>query len=156
QGFSRVACITGPSDVDTAARRAGGWREVFRSRTPEADPADYVRNADYRVSGGRTAMAELLALPRPPDAVFVANNLMSLGALQQLVLSRRPPPQFGLASLGELPFLPPDTEGITVLPWPARQLGRTAASLLLERINGASGPPRSVVIPSAEEATETD
>ena len=151
QGFSLVACITGPEDVDTAARRAAGWRDVFRARTPDIDPQAYVRYADYRVSGGRAAMAELLALPRPPDAVFVANNLMSLGALQQLVGAMRPPPQFGLASLGELPFLPPDTEGITVLPWPARHLGRTAASLLLERINGATGAPRTVVIPSAEE-----
>jgi len=29
QKFSRVACITGPPDVETAQERAAGWREVF-------------------------------------------------------------------------------------------------------------------------------
>jgi LacI family transcriptional regulator len=155
QGFCRVGCITGPADVETAARRADGWREVFRVRTPDANPDDYLCHADYRLLGGRAAMEELLSRPTPPDAVFVANNLMSLGALQQLQASRKSPPEFGLASLGELPFLFPQTDGIDVLPWPARELGRTAASLLLERISGAMGPARTVVIPSRLAAGET-
>jgi LacI family transcriptional regulator len=149
QGYGRVGCITGPRDVDTATARATGWREVFLDRSAGGDPAEYVRFADYRVAGGRAAMLELLRLPAPPDAVFVANNLMSLGALQQLVEADLRPPAVGLASLGELPFLPPGTPGITVEPWPARELGTAAAALLLERIDGAEGPARTVVIRAA-------
>ena len=155
QGFSRVACITGPHDVDTAANRAAGWREIFRARTPGVDPGRYVRYADYRVPGGRAAMSALLGLAEPPDAVFVANNLMSVGALQELVEAGHRPPGVGLASLGELPFLPPGTAGVTVEPWPARALGTAAASLLVERIHGATGPARRLVVGSSGDAVET-
>ena len=153
QGFELVGCITGPDGVETAAQRAAGWRTIFTRHHPEVDPERYLRRADYRVAGGRAAMADLLQMPIPPDAVFAANNLMSLGALQQLVDSGRRPPAVGLASLGALPFLPPDSGGVTVLPWPARQLGAAAAGLLLERIRGAGGPARTVVLRSAPDET---
>jgi LacI family transcriptional regulator len=95
-------------------------------------------------------MAELLALPEPPDAVFVANNLMSLGALQLLGELGLRPPALGLASLGELPFLLGEDVGIVVEPWPGHALGEEAARLLLERIAGDPSPPRTVVLRSAE------
>lgn len=149
-GYRRVGCITGPAGVDTADLRAAGWRAVARARGSAGDPGALLRHADYRVGGGRTAMADLLALPAPPDAVFVANNLMSLGALQLLGELGQPPPGVGLASLGELPFLSAERAGIVVEPWPARGLGEAAARLLLMRIGGEASPARTVVLRSAE------
>jgi LacI family transcriptional regulator len=148
EGFTRVACITGPLGVETADQRAAGWRAVFAARSPRATPDNYIRRADYRVTGGRAAVADLLRMRHPPDAVFVANNVMSLGALQHLIEVGKRPPVIGLASLGELPFPTWETTGVIVLPWRARQLGVTAAELLLARIRGDSGPPRRVVAPS--------
>jgi LacI family transcriptional regulator len=141
RGYSRIACITGPADVETAQQRAAGWRVA-------AEPADdaYLRHSDYRVDGGRAAMIDLLAMPQPPDAVFVANNLMSVGALQVLVEQDLTPPAIGMATFGDLPFAALIPAGITVLHLPARQLGITAATMLLERINGDTQPCRSIVI----------
>jgi LacI family transcriptional regulator len=140
--------------VDTADQRADGWRAVVQGRDADGDGDGEVdrllRHADYRVAGGRAAMAELMALPEPPDAVFVANNLMSLGALQLLDEAGPRPHAVGLASLGELPFLHGEHAGILVEPWPGRGLGEEAARLLLERIRGDDSPPRPVVLRSAE------
>ncbi|MDQ1585665.1 MAG: LacI family transcriptional regulator [Actinomycetota bacterium] len=148
QGFTRVACITGPRDVQTAAERAAGWREVFTGRNRRVNPDNYIRYSDYRVDGGRAAMADLLSMRHAPDAVFVANNLMSVGAFQHLLEVGRRPPAVGLASLGDLPFHTWEAEGVTVLPWPARRLGLQAAELLLARINGDDSPARLVVTDS--------
>jgi LacI family transcriptional regulator len=54
------------------------------------------------------------------------------------------PPAFGVAVFGELPFstLPPDA--VTQVYLPARHLGRTAATMLLERIAGDTQPARTV------------
>ncbi len=144
QGFCRVACITGPADVETAQQRTDGWRDVAR-RHGQVDESLLI-HADYRVDGGRAAMARLLALPDPPDAVFVANNLMGIGALQELRDAGRTPPAYGLAVFGDLPFSPLAPSGITVIHLPARQLGVTAASLLMERIAGDAQPARTVVL----------
>jgi LacI family transcriptional regulator len=155
QGFVRVACITGPREVETAQRRATGWREVFTQRSRRANPDSYIRYSNYRVDGGREAMAELLRMRHAPDAVFVANNLMSVGALQHLLQVGKPPPSLGLASLGELPFPTWEPQRVTIVPWPARGLGVQAADLLLARINGDASPPRTVVADSTRDADST-
>ncbi|MDQ0988875.1 LacI family DNA-binding transcriptional regulator [Streptomyces sp. V3I7] len=149
QGFSLVACITGPSDVETAEQRAAGWREVFTARTPEAIPDDYLRFADYRVDGGFAAMADLMRLPEPPDAVFVANNLMSLGALHCLAELDQAPPAIGMVAFGDLPLGIPAPAGVSVIHHPAREIGVVAARLLIERIAGDTQPSRTVVLPTS-------
>jgi LacI family transcriptional regulator len=146
QGFRRVACITGPRDVETAELRAAGWREIVLGTDIAPQWEDYRKFADYRVDGGRQAMHELLAMPSPPDAVFVANNLMAVGALQELASRELMPPAFGMAVYGELPYTTFAPSAITTVGLPARQLGATAARMLLERINGDAQPARTVVL----------
>lgn len=141
-GFSRVACITGPSSVETAQLRMEGWRQAGERHGFGGD--ELLRYADYRVDGGRAAMAHLLALPQPPDAAVVANNLMAAGALEALHDAGLAPPGFGLAVFGDLPFASFARRGISVVHLPARELGETAARLLLERIAGDDGPARTV------------
>jgi LacI family transcriptional regulator len=142
RGFRRVACITGPLGVETAQRRADGWRQVV---TAHAGDEGYLRHANFRVDGGRASMEDLLAMDEPPDAVFVANNVMSVGALQVL-FERHLVPGIGLASFGELPFPTLPHTPVTLIPLPARHLGVTAATLLIERINGDNQPPRQIVL----------
>ncbi|ETK34974.1 LacI family DNA-binding transcriptional regulator [Microbispora sp. ATCC PTA-5024] len=152
-GFSRVACITGPSSVETAQLRMEGWLQATRDRHGAGDDA-LLRYADYRVDGGRAAMAELLALPEPPDAAVVANNLMAAGALDALHDAGLTPHGFGLAVFGDLPFASFERRGIRVVDLPARELGEAAAGLLLDRIGGDDGPPRTVVLRTDRRAKE--
>jgi Transcriptional regulators len=146
QGYRRIACITGPADVETAQLRAEGWRQTVVAQTAMTDPLAYLRHADYRVDGGRAAMEDLLDMQEPPDAVFVANNLMSVGALQVLLQRGLRPPAVGIASFGDLPYAALAPSGITVVHLPARHLGVTAARLLLERIGGDAQPSRTIVL----------
>ena len=79
--------------------------------------------------------------------MFVANNLMGVGALQVLTRARhRCPPDGRLAVFGDLPFAPLAPMAITVIPLPARHLGVTAARLLLDRIDGDDQPARTIML----------
>ena len=144
-GYTRVACIAGPHGIDTADERAGGWRQVA-SKRGSYDTDRYLKFANYRVDGGRAAMQELLAADTPPDSVVVANNLMAVGALQVLNEAGLTPPAFGVAVIGDLPFTTLSPGAITLVHLPARNLGMTAASMLIERINGDRQPARTVVL----------
>jgi LacI family transcriptional regulator len=146
QGFKRIACITGPSDVETAQQRTDGWRAALKLLKGNKQPESYLRHANNRVDGGREAMSALLSLNPPPDAVFITNNLMCVGALQ--VLSERgiSPSSIGVAVFGDLPFNISSERVNKIIPLDARQLGATAAKLLLERINGDEQPTRTVVL----------
>lgn len=146
QGYKRIACITGPRNLETAELRSAGWRQALAVAGLPDPSEDYLRHADYRMLGGEQAMRDLLALPEPPDAVFVANNLMSVGALHVLTRAGLNPPTVGLASFGDLPYTDVDQAGVVVIHLPSRQLGETAAKLLLGRIGGDKESPRTIIV----------
>ena len=109
-------------------------------------PEEYLRYSTFRVDGGRSAMAELLALPEPPDAVVATNNLMGVGALQLLTETGLTPPKFGVAVVGDLPFTTLSPNVVSVVRLPVRHMGVTAARMLIERIDGDTQPARTVVL----------
>lgn len=144
RGYSRVACITGPIGVETAHARADAWSTAVREAGQVATQ-EYVKFSDFRADGGYAAMKELLELTTPPDAVFVTNNLMALGALRALAEFGLSPASFGVAALGVFPF-ESHIEGISMVDLPAREVGKLAATMLMERLAGDYQPARSAVV----------
>jgi hypothetical protein len=124
----------------------GRWQEALAAGGLDA-PAAYLIRSTFRLDGGRAAMARLLDLPEPPDAVVAGNNLMGVGALQILTERKLYPPQVGVAVVGSLPFTTFSPTGITFAHLPARRMGLTAARLLMARIGGDKQPSRTVVLP---------
>lgn len=155
-GYTRIACVTGPEHIETAQERAAGWRTVLAEHLPDFDPEPFLRFSTFRVDGGRAMMEELLALPEPPDAVVAANNLLGVGAIQVLTERGLTPPKFGVAVVGSLPFTTLSPSAVTVVRLPARQMGVTAAKMLLERIAGDTQPARTVVLRNEMQPARTD
>jgi LacI family transcriptional regulator len=89
-------------------------------------------------------------MPDPPDAVFVTNNLMSVGAIQWLTAAGLSPPAVGIMSFGAPPFATHTPAGVFVVDIPNYALGERAAKLLIERIAGAPGPARTIVLPTVD------
>jgi LacI family transcriptional regulator len=98
-------------------------------------------------------MLDLLRSDDPPDAIVTTNNLTGVGAIQVLIEEGRVPPAMGVAVIGELAFSTLPRDAIIEVRLPARHLGVTAASMLLERIAGDTQPARTVVF-RAEIASE--
>ncbi|MGV4980940.1 LacI family DNA-binding transcriptional regulator [Streptomyces sp. NRAIS4] len=163
-GYRRIACITGPPGASTAEERLAGYRRALHNFL-DGDPGapaedmdllrDYTRHADFKVEGGRRAMADLLTLPQRPDAVFAANNLMAVGALQAVREAGLEPSEIGLLSFGEVPWAPLAQPGLTTIQVPSYDLGWTAAGLLLDRIAGTDRPLRTVVLRSSLQIRRT-
>jgi LacI family transcriptional regulator len=63
----------------TASERLKGYKRALRRHGRDVLPG-LVKQADFRERGGYDSMRSLLA-DSAPDAVFVANNLMAVGAL---------------------------------------------------------------------------
>ncbi|MDR0283974.1 MAG: LacI family transcriptional regulator [Propionibacteriaceae bacterium] len=151
-GYHQLACITGPDTIETSNARLGGFATVVRSVTgAEPDPALILRARYVLDADGERAAAQLMALPDPPDAIFAANNRLATGTLRALHRLGLLPPAVGLVSFGGPPsvlFTPP---GVVVTYLPTRDIGTTAAHMLLERIAGLDIPPRSVTLPVAME-----
>ncbi len=146
-GYRRVACISGPQDMETADERCQGWVTAYRDAIGTEPPAELSVRTDYTVIGGEKAARRLLALPEPPDAIFAANNKLASGALKVLAEAGKLPPEIGMVSFGGLPMVLLVPSGVMVTHLPVREIGVAAATMLLERIQGFDGPAREVVLP---------
>jgi LacI family transcriptional regulator len=145
-GYRRVACITGPRNVSTAVQRLRGYQKALRTHGIAADHR-LVRHSDFREEGGYEAMASLLREADPPDAVFAANNLMTVGAVECLVdQAIAVPAQTGVVGFDDIPWAHLVRPSLTTVAQPTYELGRTAAMLLADRIAEPGRAPSTVTL----------
>ena len=143
-GARRVACITGPSRVSTAAERLHGYRDALK-RHGHTVERTLIRRADFRQRGGYEAALSLLGSRDPPDALFVTNNLMTLGALGAARDSGlRVPDDLLLAGFDDAPWTALTNPQLTVVAQPTYEIGRVAARLLSTA--GEEDAPREIVL----------
>ncbi len=144
--YERIAMIQGPPRYGT--QRTAGFRSAMQAAKRRV-PSELMARGDWTRRGGYEAMSRLMSLPRPPDAVFCANDLMAIGALD--VAHER-----GLEVPGDIAIIGFDdvdaativTPQLTTVRNPAYEAGRTAGDLLLSRMTGRySGAGRTVVLP---------
>jgi LacI family transcriptional regulator len=148
-GYRRVACITGPRRATTASQRLKGYERAHREAHLTVDP-QLVRHADFRQQGGYDAMSALLSLPVRPDAVFVANNLMTVGALACLTDNRIGIPDgMGVVGFDDIPWAQLIRPTLSVVKQPTYEVGQTAGHLLIQRIAQPSRPPSTVILPTS-------
>jgi LacI family transcriptional regulator len=144
-GYRRIACITGPRGVTTARQRLTGYQRALRLHGYDTD-ARLVRHADFRERGGHDAMASLLADERP-DAVFVANNLMTVGALECLVEHRvRVPHDIGVVGFDEIPWADLVRPSLSTVAQPTYEMGQLAGQLLAMRSTTPGAPPETKIL----------
>ena len=144
-GAKRVACITGPTRVSTASERLAGYQKALRAHGTAVD-ADLVRRADFREDGGYAATRSLLGARKKPDALFVANNLMTLGAFRAVhEAGRRVPEDLLLVGFDDAPWTTLVSPQLTVVAQPTHEIGRQAGRLLATA--SADLPARHVVLP---------
>lgn len=136
-GHRRIAFVGGPREVSNGALRWKGYRKALKANGLTYDPALTVEG-DYRTESGYRA--GLTLLPRRPDAVFVANYLMTVGLMQAAdEVGMSCPADFGLASFDDYPWLRCFRPRLTTIELPKYELGVCSTQTLLERISGKKG-----------------
>jgi LacI family transcriptional regulator len=79
-GHSRIGFINGERWIEAAAERLKGYRQALSTADIPFDPV-LVRAGDWQVAAGYDHALSLLDLPQRPTALFCANDLMAIGAL---------------------------------------------------------------------------
>jgi LacI family transcriptional regulator len=147
--FDQIAMIAGSPDTTNGAERLRGFLDGLRDggRSPATAEIAY---GDFTFESGQRAMDELISgRGRPPDAVFAANDLMALGAMQSL---RRAgfdiPGDTALVGFDDIAVARMVTPSLTTVDQPKRALGRRAAELLISRMSmDIDAPARIEVLP---------
>jgi LacI family transcriptional regulator, galactose operon repressor len=152
-GYRRVAFVGGLRGASTSRKRLDGYRAALRDSNVRLEPA-LVTEGDFRVESGYRAGLELLK--SRPDAVFIANYLMTVGFMEALRQYRmRCPEDVALVTCDDYPWMDSFSPRLTTIDLPKRGLGAAAAQLLVERIAKGKGPARTIKLKNALRVRES-
>ena len=139
RGHRHLAYIGGPFSIRQVTERHEGATAALAGT---GAALTVVRTRSLSVAEGRRGAAELAALPasRRPTAIFCANDLLALGALQEVVsCGLRVPEEVAIIGYDDIEFAAAAAVPLSSVRQPREQLGRAAAELLLEESGDAPG-----------------
>ncbi len=145
QGYRNIGMITGPLSVMTSKERLEGYKKALEEAgIPVKD--NFIENGEYTQEGGYKATKKLL-LKKEIDALFIANNVMTKGALHAISeLNIDVPKDLGIVGFDEIDLAPLLKCPLTTIAQPTYLIGVNAAQLLLRRLQGKGKKDKEIVI----------
>ncbi|MCL3863193.1 LacI family DNA-binding transcriptional regulator [Actinotalea sp. K2] len=130
RGRSTIGTVAGPADMAAGRDRLDGFREGLGTGF---DP-DRVEHGDFTQAGGEAATRRLLTRAPDLDGLFVASDLMALGALRALRLAgRRVPDDVAVVGFDDIPLAATAEPPLTTAHQQTVLQGRVMARMLLSR-----------------------
>ena len=134
-GHRRIAFVGGPQRLGQVRDRLAGARLAMAESGRDGDDLVVVGTDALGVANGRNAGERIAGLPRGsrPTAAFCANDLLALGLLQQCVsLGVGVPHDLAIVGYDDIDFAGAAAVPLTSVRQPRRDLGRSAAELILD------------------------
>lgn len=148
RGYTRIATIAGPGRTTTGLERLMGYQQAMAAAGISAVD-DLVVYGDFHADGGYRAASQLLDSDPRPEAVFVANNQMTIGAIAAITdRGLEVPSDVALACFDQLPPGLRFSDEIATVEQPSYVMGRTAVEMLLRRIAGEDGATSEIRLQS--------
>jgi LacI family transcriptional regulator len=145
-GNRRIAFIGGDPDVSTGRERIEGYQRALARLSLSFDPC-LVLPASPTRRGGYDSVRRLLQIENRPTAALCFNDVVALGVIEALQHAGvRAGKEFGVVGFNNVPDAAQSLPGLTTVDTSPRQLGESAAELLLKRIAQRDSPIRTVIL----------
>ncbi|HTW26717.1 MAG TPA: LacI family DNA-binding transcriptional regulator [Acetobacteraceae bacterium] len=133
-GHRRIAFLGGMPGMAVRGERQAGYRDALRAAGIAFDPA-LVADARPTREGGRTALAQVLALADPPTACLAYNDVVAIGTLHALAdRGRVAGRDFAVVGFDDIAEARQMSPPLTTIAVNGEGLGERAARLLLRLI----------------------
>lgn len=135
QGFTRIAHIAGPSQLDiTELRKQGYIDTLIKYGIPIRQ--NYIVEAGILQETGYVAMQQLLQTHPLPDAIFCVNDPVAIGAMKAIKDAHlRVPQDIALVGYSESRSACLVEPNLTSVAQPLTQIGQTVAKLILDKLD---------------------
>ena len=148
QGRRRIAFIGGPMEIRQVTDRLEGARQAV-AVNPDVS-LEVIEIEALSVIAGRSAGASIVARPRAqrPDAIFAANDLVSMGVLQALMMQGsvvEVPAEIALIGYDDIDFAAAAVVPLSSIRQPSALIGATAVEILLEEAANPLREARQIV-----------
>lgn len=148
QGYSRIAHVAGPADLDFTKQRMAGYLDTLNKHGLTVH-SDWVIHSGFSQADGEMDAHKLLTMATPPDAVFAANDRKAIGVM--LALKKRDVrigTDFGVIGFTNDPMAMIISPSLSTVAEPAYDVGRTSCELLLQHIvRKTNFQAREIVLP---------
>jgi len=144
-GHERLAYIAGTINTSTNNDREKGLTERLKER-------GYLHwqreQADYTYESGYEAAYKLLTRQTPPDAIFCANDIMALGALDAVKhLNFAVPDDVSVIGFDDIPMASWGAYNLTTISQEADAMIEKALALMLTKIENPNSHPVLELVP---------
>ncbi|HHY46093.1 MAG TPA: LacI family transcriptional regulator [Firmicutes bacterium] len=153
-GHTRIGYVSGPAGVSASVDRHRGYEQALRHNGLDPSP-ELVAVGDFTQEGGYAGASRLLSLEKPPTAIFCANDIMAIGALEAIYeRGLKVPEDVAIVGFDDIPFARLRNIQLTTVMYPKYDLGAIAARMLIERIENPAPdrlakqvilPPRLII-----------
>lgn len=145
-GYQRIGTIAGPNNSTVSIDRLEGYRQALLEHGRDIDDA-LIAEGDFTEGSGYAALQRLL--PARPEAVFVASDLMAVGAMRAARnAGLRIPDDIAFVGFDDLPIAARAECPLTTVRQPITEFGFRAVETLIDLIENGVGPARRVIMPT--------
>jgi LacI family transcriptional regulator len=135
-GHNKIGILAGFQRLSTMRERLGGFREALHNHKIDL-PDEWVVESPLGIEHGREAALKVLTLSNHLTALFINNNLLTLGALLAIQeLGLHCPEDISLVGFDDNPWSAVSSPPLTVVKQPSRRLGQVAGEMILSLVNG--------------------
>lgn len=147
-GHERIGVIGGPEYTSTGRDRDRGFRDGLQNF--DLQPvAELRRTGLYSFENGYRSCLEILQHEHPPTAIFCANDVIALGALNAAKKTGvEVPNELSIIGFDDLDLSRWEITQLSTIHQPISEMAGVAACMLVERIEGAyTEAPRKEILP---------
>ncbi|RDY27624.1 LacI family transcriptional regulator [Romboutsia weinsteinii] len=133
-GHEKIAVITGPLEYETAQLRLEGYKQAYKINGLEINE-DYIYEGDYQVESGYNLAKKIINDNKGITAIFICNNMMTLGAINALnEMEIKIGQDISLLGFDDLDFFTYLGLNISVVSRPTSEMGRIAFEVLSKKL----------------------
>ncbi len=145
-GHKKLAYISGKQDTSTNIDRKKGFTDRLRER---GYINWWLEQGEYTYESGYEAAKRLLQQDDPPDAIFCANDIMALGAMDaaRFEVGIRVPEELSIVGFDDIPPAAWPSYSLTTIRQPVSQMIEATFELLFERLENPELGPAFKLIP---------
>jgi LacI family transcriptional regulator, galactose operon repressor len=147
-GHRRIGFVYGVADPQLGTDRLNAYQDALASAGLEFDQ-NLIEPCGTTLEAGYEATLRLLERSPRPTAILVINDLLAIGALRAAsVRAIRVPDDLSIASFDDIEMAAYASPPLTTMRVNAEEIGRTAARLLMMRLQNPSLTAQHARIPS--------
>ena len=149
EGHREIAILNDPANSSSGIERLKGCMEAFKDNGVPYNP-DNVFYGDFTSESGYKITKKILAMDKRPTAIFITNNVMTVGCTRALMEERvNIPVDIAVIGFDDYKMYNNFNFNITAVRRHTIQMGEIASNLLFELMENAEAlhtiPPKTII-----------